>query len=416
MLFLKRGPWAALLIGVFFSAAAASTEDVLVSNLIEWLRTNGAYINPKLQIQHMIPSDPSSPRGIYTMETLEEGDTVCTIPWKLMIIPSDISQLQGGTSQLPLKDLLDCGTIDNVIEEITKDENEITPYGKYLLSQPRGYTAAFWSPAGKELFMEMTNDERLPPIWIKDFMDDWMEQCNGNGADPLHVFAAMLVKARADYQYLVPFYDMMNHHNDRYNVFHRYNAYKGEVTEQTGYELYAGKTINKGDQLFLSYNQCNICNETHDWFGTPEMFLQFGFVESLPQRWLFDFARIKFDLEWIDGDEKTKKIGRYNVNFLVPPSKEGMDMLRKELAHLDSFEQTLSNTQEGIPESEMRSLREYYNALHLAIRLALDSNAALVDDVWKMDDDWWVTKYGSLVADHDTEHTIRPSKLRNVEL
>ena len=54
---------------------------------------------------------------------------------------------------------LDFGTINAVIEELSKSEADMTPYGKYLLSQPRGYTLGFWSEEGQKLFWEMTNNE-----------------------------------------------------------------------------------------------------------------------------------------------------------------------------------------------------------------------------------------------------------------
>ena len=208
---------------------------------------------------------------------------------------------------------------------------------------------------------------------------------------------------------------MINHHNGKVNTLHRYSS--KEVHEGTGLELYAGKNIQKNDQLFLSYNQeTDFFDGWYDWFGTPEMFLSFGFVESFPQRWLFDKARIKFDLDWIDeGDENA---GHYNVTFLVPPSKDGMDLLRSELAYLDLFEETVlkNNYNEGIPESEMRSVREYYNALHLAIQLALDSSAtALVDDVWEMGYGWWKTKDDYVYAADVVSHSNSPSELSNSE-
>ena len=98
----------------------------------------------------------------------------------------------------------------------------------------------------------------------------------------------------------------MNHNNGKTNVMHNHNSYYDhDYVEKNGYTMVTSKPIHAGEELFLSYNQCAICQEYYDWFGTPEMFLQFGFVESFPQRWLFDFARIKFDLIWRNGDEQT---------------------------------------------------------------------------------------------------------------
>ena len=103
---------------------------------------------------------------------------------------------------------------------------------------------------------------------------------------------------------------MMNHNNGKTNVKHKYDPYTAdtipEIVEK-GYEIVTSKPISAGEELYNSYNFCAVCQQYYDWFGTPEMFREFGFVESYPQRWLFDFARVKFDLDWKDGDERTGK-------------------------------------------------------------------------------------------------------------
>lgn len=394
---------------------ANDTQDVLITDLINWLRANGAFLNDKLEIRHINPDDPTSPRGLFALESLEEGESVCNIPWDLMITPGEDTVKRPEDKieiERPESKLWDCGTIDAVIEELGKSEDDMTPYGKYLLSQPRGYTLGFWSEEGKELFWEMTDDEKLPPIYIEDPLEEWDEYCDGDVENDDHVFAVMLVKARADYQYLVPFYDMMNHNNGKTNVAHKYDPYKGDPIDKTGYEIVTSKPILAGDELYISYNQCVICQEYYDWFGTPEMFLHFGFVESYPQRWLFDFARVKFDLDWKDGNEET---GEVVVNFLVPPSKKGMKLLKNELGRLDKFGKQLEQLSKGdVPEYELTSLLEYYDALRSALHYTLESNVTIVDDVWSMDDGWWV-KDGPLKAENVDEHCVRPSKLHDNE-
>jgi len=385
------------------SETANDTQDVLISDLIDWLRANGSFINDKLQIRHINPDDPTSPRGLFALEPLEAGETVCNIPWDLMIKPS---KNQVNDEELSERENSDCGTINAVIEEFSKSETDMTPYGKYLISQPRGYTLGFWSEEGKELFWKMTDDEKLPPVWFEDILEDWEEYCDGDVENDDHIFAVMLVKARADYQYLVPFYDMMNHNNGKTNVAHKYDPYRGDPIDKTGYEMVTSKPILAGEELYNSYNHCTICQHYYDWFGTPEMFLHFGFVEGYPQRWLFDFARVKFDLDWKDGDEGT---GEVVADFLVPPSEKGMDLLKNEFDRLEKFGQMREKSSNGdVPEYELKSLWEYYDALSGALRYALESNATLVDDVWSMDEDWWV-KDGTLKADNADEHCVRLS-------
>ena len=199
---------------------------------------------------------------------------------------------------------------------------------------------------------------------------------------------------------------MINHHNGKYNIKHRFNPYQDSIKE-TGYEIITARKIQAGEQLFNSYNRCNVCSDYYDWFGTPEMFLHYGFVEPLPHSYLFDFARIKFDLDWKDGNEMT---GEVVVNFLVPPSERGVNMLQGELARLESFStmyRQMNHHDAGIPESEWDSLWQYYDALHTALSYAVESNETRVDDVWKLDDDWWV-KDGTIKA-ADDDHWVRPT-------
>ena len=244
-------------------------------------------------------------------------------------------------------------------------------------------------------------------------IDEEVERpCDGRVNDPLYRLAAMLVKARADWEYMVPFYDMNNHHNGKHNMAHRYSPYDPndlKEIKRNGYELITTKEIKQSEELFTSYNRCMMCQETVDWFGTPEMFLYFGFVEEMPQRWLFDFARVKFELDWRDGDESK---GEAVVNFLVPPSVKGMALLTEELTRLASFAKVhreIASEDAGIPSIEWSSLWQYYDALYYALSCAVHQSriGLMTDDVWKLDDNWWVQD-GTLTATDIDEHKVYP--------
>eukprot|EP00571_Detonula_confervacea_P008930 CAMPEP_0172328258 /NCGR_PEP_ID=MMETSP1058-20130122/60260_1 /TAXON_ID=83371 /ORGANISM="Detonula confervacea, Strain CCMP 353" /LENGTH=512 /DNA_ID=CAMNT_0013045365 /DNA_START=263 /DNA_END=1802 /DNA_ORIENTATION=- len=462
--------------------------------LIEWLRANGTYINEKLEVKRLVPNDPLSPRGVFATEDMDAGETLCSIPSKLIV--KSRKELMEGIRPANTH----CGTIKAVMEAMSGDD--ITPYGQYLLHQPKGYLPAFWSEAGRDLLAEMLKSTRseqlteydelpphgvqeslddlkedcdgdvddpfylqaamlvnaradyeymipfydmfnhhngkynmnhkfdpykgkdpientpdyveydeLPPHGIQESFDDLKHDCNGDVDDPFYLQAAMLVNARADYEYMIPFYDMFNHHNGKYNMKHKYDHYKGKDTiENTGAGFVTTKSIKAGDELYNSYNRCNICQEYYDWQGTPEMLLQFGFVETLPQRWLFDFARVKFELDWKDDDETT---GEVVVDFLVPPSEKGMLLLQEELTRLKSFS-TMHRRKsykeyEGMSKYEWESLWQYYDALHDALTNAIvQSDATLSDEVWELGDNWWV-KDGSLNASQEDEHYVLPT-------
>jgi hypothetical protein len=117
------------------SSNSSNNDDELVAQLLDWLIQNGAYINPKIIVRHLIPHDPTSIRGIFATDTINTGETVYRIPWKLILKPrnSDV--------KLPVDE--DCGTFEAVANSMRNGGK--TPYGKYLLNQPKDYTAAFWS-------------------------------------------------------------------------------------------------------------------------------------------------------------------------------------------------------------------------------------------------------------------------------
>lgn len=250
---------------------------------------------------------------------------------------------------------------------------------------------------------------------------DVMEWCNVSQermADPTFRRAVMLVKARADYHYLVPFYDMMNHDNGRVNTAHRYNQYAGagdaEIKEN-GYVMVATRRIGRGEEVYNSYNRCAICHAYVDHVHTPEIFYMWGFVEGMPQSWLFDFARVKFELDWrydVDDDGVTSRTGDVVATFQVPPSERGMSLLREELERLLLFDAIRDDDPaiRGIGPYEWSSLWRYYDALRTALRIAVDqgTNGTMTDEVWSLDDNWWV-KDGTITADDDEEHYVYPT-------
>jgi hypothetical protein len=358
------------------------TDDKLSHNLIDWLRANGAMISNKVEVRNVVPGDPTSPRGVFALETLEEGEIICSIPWNLIIKPE----------KDPKKDDWDCGTVDAVVKAMGNES--LNPYGKYLLEQPKGYLPAFWSTEGQALLSEMLG-EHLPPHDFQDvLMADWAEYCKGaNVDDPLQKHARMLVLARADYQIMVPFYDMFNHRNGKwYNLKHAL-GYETQfehrhIGSDHGFELLTSKMVQAGEELYNSYNQCNACT-SKDWLGTPEMLNLYGFVERMPQRWIFHYARLQFDLDWKDEDESS---GELQVKFVVPPSERGVTFLRKELKRLQDFEQRKKVDAADttvVPKSEWETIWQYHNALKVAMTHALDSAVEVTEESWKRGRYWW---------------------------
>lgn len=187
----------------------STNADILTSDLLAWVRAKGAYINEKLVARRVDPDDPSSPNGIFATDAMAEGETVCKIPSNL-IVKSTPETMLGRNP-----DLTYCSTIKSLMEVMT-DGADGTPYGKYLLAQSKGYLPPYWSEGGKQLLttmlkstrtQQLTKWDELPPHGIIDQMEELEEECTDVDLDdPLYMHAAMMVQARADYDYMVPFY------------------------------------------------------------------------------------------------------------------------------------------------------------------------------------------------------------------
>ena len=119
--------------------ATVQPPDNLVRELLDWLRENGAYVSEKVEIRHLVCDNPLSDRGIFATHDIDVGETVCRIPWNIILKPSEDESGSGTMSD----DDSNCGTIDAVADAMS--DGGKTPYGTYLLAQPRDYTAAFWS-------------------------------------------------------------------------------------------------------------------------------------------------------------------------------------------------------------------------------------------------------------------------------
>lgn len=123
--------------------------DSAVSELLDWLRENGAHVSPKVAVGRVDPDDPNSPRGVFAVDDMDEGETVCVIPWDLMIVPDLVID--------PMVDD-DCGTIHAVYDAMS--EGGKTPYAKYLLDQPVDYLPSFWSQVSERVCSMMMSRVR----------------------------------------------------------------------------------------------------------------------------------------------------------------------------------------------------------------------------------------------------------------
>lgn len=125
-----------------------NASDVLISDLMKYLKENGAFVNPKVTIKRV-----GEALGLFAMADMKPDEVICHIPPHLIIMPKE-----GYTN-----DSDDCSTIQAVYEMLR--EEEPNPWARYLLSLTPRYTPEFWSEDGKSLLKEMASDN-LPPQYI----------------------------------------------------------------------------------------------------------------------------------------------------------------------------------------------------------------------------------------------------------
>ena len=135
-------------------------------------------------------------------------------------------------------------------------------------------------------------------------------------------------------------------------------------------------------------------------FGTPEIFSNHGFVEPMPQRWIINDLRLKFDI-----NHKKDGSGELEVDFFRPPSQEGLGYLKDQLGRLEEFLPNLNGGAiDDIPDLERDFIRQYYDAMVTAFELAQKSAVRVSDEVWDLDEDDW--SFPDEVDDDDEEMDV----------
>ena len=109
-----------------------------------------------------------------------------------------------------------------------------------------------WSNGGKKLLHEIIGNE-LPPFDVTG--NTFQETCSGSVVSDLQEEAWQTVVRRAwDPDTLVPIFDMFNHRNGKWH-----NLDSTKVSSGEDVVVFASRNVEKGEQLYLSYNECADC-------------------------------------------------------------------------------------------------------------------------------------------------------------
>ena len=341
---------------------SSSNERLDIAN---WIQSEGGFVDPRQEIRSIFPDMPQSPKGVFAKERIEKGDLLLSVPWKLLI-RADMNEEENEDPN-EISDDWYCGLVQSLAGEMTKgDDSAHAPYIRYLNGQTRGQILADYSEEAQKFFQDTVNP--VMPWFLLDIVpsDESLEDACGIENDPIAVHASVLVEQRSEDDLMVPYYDMYNHRNGKW-----LNTWINQVRGER-FDVIARKTIEAGQEIYNSYNQCNKCSGKAQRFemGTIHIFEAYGFVESFPQRWFFG-TDLKFDLdEQVGGTTDDQlKVSWSNMEDL--PVEEDADYLEEMIDHIKSLKQSYGIEDFSyMTKSEWDSISYFQDALLVALENA----------------------------------------------
>lgn len=294
----------------------------LAHKLRDWLVVqNGGEFNTKQEIRG---------NGTFASKTIAKGEILARIPWSI-IIDNDDKEDEEEELYSPNHS---CSTFQNLFEELKLGpKSKYQPYmdyllernkklpvvqsyhGKYLLEQILGIPEYLNQSSYKQQIQLPLMKEVVPP-----FLDhEWRTECIDEEDDEILWTAAQLLAKFSHNKLLIPVYDFYAHRNGNKFLNTKIEAIYGEY-----YQIVASRSIQSGEQIYGSYNDCEDCNVPVD-YGTAEIFRDYGIVESMPQRWDIpvDAIYIPFDDEEKDLEEIKFPSTTYKLEIEIQEDVDG---------------------------------------------------------------------------------------------
>jgi hypothetical protein len=362
---------------------------------ITWLRTKpGAYVSDKIEIRRVNPLDRTSPVGVFTRATVHAEELLITIP-KAAIIEGIPTALDSDSAAY----WFECDTANKLSQEMRLGSNSTySGFVEYLLEQSPGQIPSAWSNAGQDLLLKVleqdeNGDGPLPPFDAVHWMKEWSEACSGGGEmmtmeDPLEKFAALMLIQRGWETKLVPIYDMINHHGgDRWM-----NIHDPRINHVDVVQVRSNRRMQAGEELLYSYTDYADPKYFHEKQGTPEIFRDFGFVESFPRRFYFAEGSLYFEIDYKVNSSPSQTTtttttavaaddGLLELTWLEQPSLQSFNFAVNQYSRLQALSGTVQNAflSTDIPHHEVDMIHQYYQALVVALQMAVQSIDAASD-------------------------------------
>lgn len=367
----------------FFGAHAVEVDKELQhsKSIIEWIRSKNGFIHSALEMRHADPSDLTSVLGMFAKTDIKRGTLLFSIPNEVMIQSHDDEERS-----------LECGLVHALLEEIEKkDESAYAPYINYLLDEERwGKVSSAWSDAGKEMLMKALGHDdfrgetigpglsgrknirnTLPPTeptsWL--YGNLWVDVCSGSD-NAFDQYIAMTVFERHHQGAMIPLFDMLyNRNGERINT--RSDRNKNSIY------IYADQMIEIGEQLYSQHNRCDMCEEDGTMLTTDIIFNYFGFVEEMPQTWMFPDTNIAFIIDEILENDEKDGTPQYDIIEWIydeKPSSKDIKVFEETLEYIQERIQILEDRDlwADVPLYEWLQTKEYMNAMEFSVQTVLN--------------------------------------------
>jgi spermidine synthase len=222
--------------------------------------------------------------------------------------------------------------------------------------------------AGLPRYKTLGIQNSLPPVnpisWV---YQDWHQYCNG-GQNELEEHAAIVVLSHAFGGSMIPLVDMLNHREKQWlNI-------KIKHKKET-LSVYASRHIYSGEQIYQSYYTKNN-DEEMEKYGTPTLFRDYGFVEEMPQTWMFPDMNLAFIIDEMDNEEEDGTPQYDIIEWIddIEPSLEDIEAFEEKLEYIQERIQILEDRDlwADVPLYEWLQTKEYMNAMEFSVQTVLN--------------------------------------------
>lgn len=343
--------------------------------IIEWIRSaEGGHVHPFQEYRET---------GIVATQFITKGEILATIPWS-HILTTDESE-EDPTMDPSFEGSIDCNMVKTISRELDLGkESRYAPIMMFLqdASQrpPMNHLPSNWTLEGRRLMKIIAQD--IPPVEpIEWLVHDFYRFCKGKRENA----TAALLEVQWTHQSvgIVPLVTGMYRHRNGASVNADTTTYIGEKME-----IVATRDIQAGENIYISQNLCRECEERHQGYGTAEILRDYGFIESMPQRWHYPDDSLEFEIDYQNSTYSFQWIREWDLEREKAEAFNLMHVrLGKQIRKLLHVQNILYPDNPGVPQAEWDTAWAFQHANVLAMTLAqkaLDTMSThLPDDIMK---------------------------------